>query len=100
MIKGVKLLQNIGTFSSDSAAALLEFKKLTLIYGGNARGKTTVAAIFRSLAKNDPLLILGRHRFGSQHAPKVVLSEWNKPSDLIFQEGTWNRADVNVKVSS
>ena len=39
MIKNIKLLQNIGIFSSDSGAASLDFKRLVLIYGENGTGK-------------------------------------------------------------
>ena len=98
MIRNIKLLQNIGTFDSDSAAASLDFKSLNLVYADNARGKTTVAAVFRSLAKNDPLPIIERHRIGSQHPPKVVLRSQDDASDLMFRERAWNRVPANIKV--
>ena len=98
MISYIKLLQNIGTFNSDSAAASLELKRLALVYADNARGKTTIAAVLRSLATNDPLPIVERHRFGSQHPPKVVLTCHDEPSDIVFQSGAWNRTLTGIKV--
>ena len=98
MISHIKLLQNIGIFNSDSAAASLELKRLTLIYADNARGKTTIAAILRSLAKNNPLPIMERHRFGSQHPPEVAIKFQDEPSDILFQNGAWNRTPTNVKI--
>ena len=98
MINHIKLLQNIGTFNSDSAAASLELKRLTLVYADNARGKTTITSVLRSLAKNDPLSIAERHRLGSQHPPKVVLECQDEPLDILFQNGTWNRPFTRIKV--
>ena len=98
MIRHIKLLQNIGTFNSDSAAASLALKKLSLIYGDNARGKTTIAAVLRSLAKKDPMPIEERRRFGSQHPPKVALVYEGEPSDVLFQDGAWNKIPPNIRV--
>ena len=98
MISYIKLLQNIGTFNSDSAAASLELKRLALVYSDNGRGKTTIASVLRSLATNDPLPIMERHRLGSQHPPKVVLGYQDDPSDILFQKGTWNRTFSRIKV--
>ena len=98
MIQHIKLLQNIGTFNSDSAAESLELKRLSLVYADNARGKTTIAAVLRSLATDDPLPIAERHRFGSQHPPKVALTCQDEPSDILFQGGGWNKTLTNIKV--
>ena len=98
MINRIKLLQNIGTFNSDSAAESLELKRLSLLYADNARGKTTIAAVLRSLATDDPLPIAERHRFGSQHPPKVALACQDEPSDILFQGGAWNKTLTNIKV--
>ena len=98
MISYIKLLQNIGTFNSDSAAASLELTRLALVYSDNGRGKTTIASVLRSLATNDPLPIAERHRLGSQHPPKVVIGYQDEPSDILFQNGTWNRPFTRIKV--
>ena len=98
MINRFKLLQNIGRFNSDAGGAFHELSKLTLIYADNAQGKTTLTAILRSLASGDPLPITERRRLGSQHPPKAVLSWQDEPSDVIFQNGTWNHTFENLKV--
>ena len=98
MINRFKLLQNIGRFNSDAGGAFHELSKLTLIYADNAQGKTTLTAILRSLASGDPLPITERRRLGSQHPPKAVLSWEEEPSDVIFQNGTWNHTFENLKV--
>src|SRR5260221_10962290 len=50
MIKLLSLLQNVGKFDNVTAGANLPLSKLTVIYAENARGKTTLSAIFRSLS--------------------------------------------------
>ena len=98
MIEYIKLLRNIGTFDSDSAAASLSLKRLTLIYADNARGKTTLAAVLRSLATGDPLPIVERRRLGSENPPHVVLDCSDNPSSLMFQDGAWNKTLLELKI--
>ena len=98
MIRLIKLLQNIGTFNSDSGAGSLGLKRLSLIYADNARGKTTLAAILRSLATGSEIPIAERHRLGSEHPPKVVLDCEGEPSNVMFQDGVWNRTLPGLKI--
>ena len=98
MIRNIKLLRNIGTFDSDSAAALLDLKRLVLIYADNGRGKTTLAAILRSLATGNPIPIAERRRLGSQHPPHIVLECEGSPPEVIFDKGAWNRSLSRLKI--
>ena len=98
MIEHIKLLRNIGTFDSDNAAASLILKRLTAIYADNARGKTTLAAVLRSLATGDPLPIVERRRLGSEHPPHVVFDCSGEPSSLMFQNGAWNKTLPELKI--
>ena len=98
MIERIKLLQNIGRFNSDAAGAAYELSKLTLIYADNAQGKTTLTAVLRSLASGDPQPITERRRLGSQYPPKAVLSWPDIPTDVIFQNDTWNHTFGNLTV--
>ena len=98
MIRLIKLLRNIGTFNSDAAAACLVLKRLVIVYGENGRGKTTLAAVLRSLATGEALPISERHRLGSHCPPHVVLDCEGDPSIVMFQDGAWNRTLPNLKV--
>ena len=98
MIRNIKLLRNIGTFDSDSAAASHDLKRLVLIYAENGRGKTTLAEILRSLATGDPLPIVERQRLGSQNPPHIVLECEGEPPNVVFQKGAWNRTLPNIKI--
>ena len=98
MIRHIKLLQNIGTFDSDASAAMINLKRLVLIYSDNGRGKTTLAAILRSLETGDPAPIVERRRLGSQHPPKVVLDCEGNPSNVMFLNGAWNQQLPHLKI--
>lgn len=77
MIERIKLLRNIGQFDNVTPPPFTPF---TLIYGENGRGKTTLATVFRSLARDDQALITERHRLGA-HNPLVVSSSPTRPTN-------------------
>jgi len=91
MIRRIPLLRNIGQFDSVDAAAQIALGRLVLIYAENGRGKTTLAAVLRSLASGDPVPITERRRLAAAHPPHVVLDCEGGPPDAMFQNGTWNR---------
>ena len=97
MIRNLQLLRNIGTFDSVGAGAQLPLTKLALMYAENGRGKTTLAAILRSLGNGDPLPILERKRLGAAHPPHIVLAG-DGVQPAVFENGAWaNRfADIVV----
>lgn len=97
MINKIKLLRNIGQFDSVSAENL-PLKRLTLVHAENGRGKTTLAAIMRSLSTGDPMPILERKRLASLHPPHVVVSYTGGPSDLVFENSAWNYILPNLVV--
>ncbi len=98
MIKRIKLLRNIGSFLSDSSIGSNDLKKLVLIHAENGRGKTTLAAIFRSLATGNPDLILERRRLGIDLPPHVVFAHDDFQSDLQFRDGTWTDRVPNLRI--
>ncbi|MFH0907950.1 MAG: AAA family ATPase [bacterium] len=76
-------------FDSVDAGASIALARLTLIYAENGRGKTTLAAILRSLATGDPIPIGERHRLAAQHPPHVVLD--CNGGEAVFQNNAWSR---------
>lgn len=60
MVRSIILLQNVGRFDNVNAGAQIAFSKLTVIYAENARGKSTLAAILRSLESVPELMTLAR----------------------------------------
>ncbi|MGE5303591.1 MAG: AAA family ATPase [Alphaproteobacteria bacterium] len=98
MINRLQLLRNVGQFDSVSGAATVNLSRLTLVYAENGRGKTTLAAILRSLGTNDPAPIVERSRFGAAHLPHVVIDCAGGPPAAMFQNGAWNRSLGNIVV--
>lgn len=98
MINRLQLLRNVGLFDSVSPAATLQFARLTLIYAENGRGKTTLAAVLRSLATGDPIPIAERRRLAAPNPPRVVLECTGGPPDAMFQNNAWNRTLPNMVV--
>jgi wobble nucleotide-excising tRNase len=98
MINSIQLLRNIGLFDSVNAAANIPLARLTLVYAENGRGKTTLAAILRSLATGDPIPIAERRRLTAQYPPHVVLECDGGPPPAMFQKNAWNRTLSNMAV--
>ena len=98
MIHRLQLLRNLGQFDSVDSAANIPLARLTLIYAENGRGKTTLAAVVRSLATGDPIPITERRRLTAQHAPHVVLECDGGPPAAMFQNNVWNRTLPNMAV--
>ena len=98
MITLIQLLRNVGQFDSVSQGSPLPLKKLTLIYAENGRGKTTLAAILRSLGTGDPLPIGERKRLAAIHTPHVILECAGGPPAAMFQNNAWNRSLTQISV--
>ena len=98
-LKQFRLVRNVGRFLSVYAAAADDpkHKTLTLIYGENGIGKTTLTAILRSLASGQPTPIEERQRLGANHPPHVVV-EIDSSNDAVFQNGTWSRTYPDMLV--
>ncbi len=97
MINELQLIRNVGRFDS-VAAANIPLRRLTLIYAENGRGKTTLAAILRSLATGNPIPIVERRRLAAQHPPHVIIGCAGGAAAAMFQNGAWNRTLANMVV--
>ncbi|MFT9347601.1 MAG: AAA family ATPase [Gluconobacter japonicus] len=97
MLERFQLLKNIGQF--DHAAAGAQFPSLTrlsLVYGENGRGKTTLAAILKSASTGDTAGVMERQRLASPNQPEVVLTVGG--ANRTFQNGAWNVVSPEVVV--
>ena len=96
MIEQIQLLRNVGVFDNLTPPQQTAFTPFTLIYGENARGKTTLAAILRSLAVDNPDLVVERQRLGAQHPPHIV---FNHPGgQAVFQNGAWSQSLPDIVI--
>ena len=91
MIHRLRLIRNIGQFESDGSGANIPLARVTVFYAENGRGKTTIAAILRSLATGDPIPIAERRRLAATHPPHAVVNCDGDPAPAMFQNGVWTR---------
>ena len=97
MLERLSLLRNVGRFDSVDAGRQLPFSKLTLIYAENGRGKTTLAAILRSLQTGDANLIDERHTLAAANPPQVVIG-LEGSQQCVFQNGNWSSSLPQVAI--
>ena len=94
----INKIKNVGQFA-DCRGDNLEFKKLTLIYGLNTYGKTTLTDIFRSLKDNNPQIIARRERIPRENEPQKDRSQeieltykiggTENERKVKFEDGMW-----------
>ena len=92
-----KHIKSIGRFRDSAARGDVTLKKYNLIFGENARGKTTLCAILRSLQLQDSSIIAGRKTLGSVDAPNVVVAMGGGGSAL-FKNGAWTGVQPQLRI--
>ncbi len=95
MLKRIQDLKSIGCFSDDHPARI-QFEPLTIIFGENCYGKSTLCDILRSLADNNPNYITDRKSTPNpQNQSQLVQLNFSPPgnggeSPVIFSRDQWN----------
>ncbi len=86
MIEKIIAIQDVGRFDSLKSVGDATFRKLTLVFGRNGEGKSTVADVLRAAASHGRLL--SRRRLGSGGTPKIEL----RHAGVILRKtnGTWS----------
>ncbi|MGO4763792.1 AAA family ATPase [Cupriavidus sp. 2KB_3] len=91
MLKRIKEISGVGPYISCKAAAV-ELKKLTLVYGSNSYGKSTLCDVLRTLEAPDTTPITERKTIPTSATQKVLLSmsEDGQPEiPLRFIDNAW-----------
>lgn len=93
MLKRIQALRNIGRFKNCKSGNI-EFGRLTIIYGRNTYGKSTLGDVFASIQENDDDRITGRITIPYDGHPQYVGLSLLPPSStkevpLIFENGKW-----------
>jgi len=96
VLQRVISIKNVGRFKNCAAAADVTFRKFTLIFAENGRGKTTLCAILRSLFTANPAIIVGRTTLGAVAEAEVRLLTASGP--IAFQNGAWNAIFPEIAV--
>lgn len=92
MLKRIKLIQGIGTFTQSRASGI-ELTEVTIIYGENRYGKSTLCDVMHSLAEDLPACILDRQSIPNDPTkpPKVELQFVTSTGNVVsnFENGQW-----------
>lgn len=73
MLEKIIDIQNVGCFEKLEVCSSLRFSKVTLVFGENGWGKSTLADILRSFGKDNPKIVLGRKTLGTSGDQKIIL---------------------------
>ena len=96
MLQKIIALKNIGRFRNCAFSGDVTFRRVTLIFAENGRGKTTLCAMLRSLLTNQPALVLGRTTLGSAAPPAAHLVFAS--GHITFRNGAWSQAFPSLAI--
>jgi predicted ATPase len=93
MLKRIKLIQGVGNYRRAVAGGII-LKDVTVIYGENRNGKSTLCDILHSLGSGESSLILNRETIPNDPArpPKVEIQfEKEDGTNFVskFENGQW-----------
>ena len=78
MLKRIKLIQGVGNYTQTRASGI-ELSDVTVVYGENRYGKSTLCDVMHSLAEDNPSFILNR---------QSITNDLTKPPKVEFMFGT------------
>jgi len=96
MLEKIIQIKNVGRFRSYSASGDVTFRKLTLVYAENGRGKTTLCAILRSLQTGHAEFIDERKTLATTDSAFVNIRLNNANSQ--FTGDAWTATYPNVVI--
>jgi hypothetical protein len=88
MLKKIIAVRNVGRFINSAYSGVPSYTTTMLVLGANGFGKTTLCAILRSVAANDPTIVIGRTRVGGNAAPDIELLF--ESGNATFRKGAWS----------
>jgi wobble nucleotide-excising tRNase len=96
MLEKIVQIKSIGRFRDYAASGDVTFRKLTLVYAENGRGKTTLCAILRSLQSGQPEFIAERKTLGIADAPFVHIRL--NTASYQFVNGAWTVTHPDILI--
>lgn len=98
MITHIKYIKAIGQFEEDQSIAALPLSQRCFVYAENGRGKTTLAAILRSLGTGESIHIAERTRLGSTSDPVVRIATDSNTDEHVYAQGQWRPSTLSIRV--
>lgn len=99
MINKIEKLVSIGKYRNYTASGQVNFKKLTLIYGDNGGGKTTLTSVLRSLTSDNPSIIRSRISTAHTQNQAAQITQLGTPNIYhTFGASGWTRPFPNIEI--
>jgi len=96
MIEKFINIKNIGRFRDCNPRGDVTFRKLTLLFAENGRGKTTLCAILRSLQTGQPEFISERKTLGTTEPASVRIRLGG--DNFTFSNNTWSATHPDIAI--
>lgn len=96
MLEKIIDVQKVGRFEKLKAPSSLRFSKVTLFFGENGWGKSTLADILRSFGHSYPDIVRGRETLGTSGDQKVILLI--NGQQAIFDGSSWTGTPPPIAV--
>lgn len=94
MIQKILKIKNVGLFRDGVPAKQhVDFARVTVIYGENGRGKSTIASALRACSLGDPGRIMARRTVDTTEEPEIeftVQQPSSKTARIQFGANGWN----------
>ena len=99
MLKKLVSIKNVGSFADFEAKDDIEFRKVTLLFGENGVGKSTLCDILRSAQTGKGDYITGRrHLSDNAGEPEARILIEGDNNTILFSGGVWNGTLPNVAI--
>ena len=96
MLERIHKITGVGLFN-DIRPAAIQFKKISLIYGDNGRGKSTLASIMRSYTHSASNVLLSRKTFNSS-VDQFIDLQFSQGNRAKFENNQWDRKFTDFHV--
>ncbi|TQK07195.1 AAA family ATPase [Herbaspirillum sp. SJZ107] len=96
MLKRIQKIQGIGTFASCLNSAKAEFRRTSLVFGYNSRGKSTLTEIFRSIESGNVDIVNNRLTIPGGKSQTVqfnIVPDGGGEVPFIFDGKKWQGSD-------
>lgn len=87
MLERIKRITSLGLFA-DIRPSAHPFRKVSLLYADNGRGKSTLAALMKSYGQNEPALLTNRKTIGAT-LPQCAELQFSQGNQATFSQGAW-----------
>jgi wobble nucleotide-excising tRNase len=99
MINKIERLVSIGKYRDYTTSGQVNFKNLTLIYGDNGGGKTTLTSVLRSLTSDNPSIIRSRISTAHTQVQAAQITQLGTPNIYhTFGASGWTRPFPNIEI--